>query len=165
MKQKKLFRKKVFFIVTLLMAFCLNMHSQNNLTVKGMIVDSQNEPVIGASVTVKGNTSIGVISDISGKYTLTVPSSNSVIMFSYIGMKTQELKVGSRRTINVTLEDDNAELGEVVVVGYGQQKKASVVGSIAQTDAKTLNRHAGVSSFGQALTGNLPGVVTFSSTT
>src|SRR5574344_1433857 len=164
MKQKKLFRKKVFFIVTLLMAFCLNMHSQNNLTVKGMIVDSQNEPVIGASVTVKGNTSSGVISDISGKYTLTVPSSNSVIVFSYIGMKTQEFKVGSRRTINVILEDDNAELGEVVVVGYGQQKKASVVGSITQTTGETLKRAGGVNDIGAALTGNLPGVITSSST-
>src|SRR5574344_1433670 len=146
------------------MAFCLNMHSQNNLTVKGMIVDSQNEPVIGASVTVKGNTSIGVISDISGKYTLTVPSSNSVIVFSYIGMKTQEFKVGSRRTINVILEDDNAEFGEVVVVGYGQQKKASVVGSITQTTGETLKRAGGVNDIGAALTGNLPGVITSSST-
>ncbi len=77
-------------------------------------------------------------------------------------MDSQTIKVGKKRQFKITLTDDNT-LGEVVVVGYGQQKKASVVGFIAQTDSKTLNRHAGVSSLGQALTGNLPGVVTFSS--
>ncbi|MBF4212344.1 hypothetical protein EI533_32285, partial [Pseudomonas donghuensis] len=67
-------------------------------------------------------------------------------------------------TMRVTLRDDDQNLGEVVVVGYGQQKKAPVVGSITQTTGKVLERAGGVSSIGAALTGNLPGVVTMSST-
>ena len=74
-------------------------------------------------------------------------------------MKTKEVKIGTKREFKLTLEDDNA-IGEVVVVGYGQQKKASVVGSITQTTGEVLERAAGVSDVGSALTGNLPGVVT-----
>jgi TonB-linked SusC/RagA family outer membrane protein len=74
-------------------------------------------------------------------------------------MKTKEVKVGKKREFKLTLEDDNA-IGEVVVVGYGQQKKASVVGSITQTTGEVLERAAGVSDIGAALTGNLPGVTT-----
>ena len=74
-------------------------------------------------------------------------------------MKTKEVKIGKKREFKLTLEDDNA-IGEVVVVGYGQQKKASVVGSITQTTGEVLERAAGVSDVGSALTGNLPGVVT-----
>lgn len=77
-------------------------------------------------------------------------------------MKTKEVKVGKKREFKLTLEDDNA-IGEVVVVGYGQQKKASVVGAITQTTGKVLERAGGVSDIGSALTGNLPGVITSSS--
>ena len=144
-------------------AFCsLNAQAQK-ITVKGSIVDGTGEPLIGATVKVKGDATSGVISDMDGNFQITVPSENSSLVITYIGMESKTIKVGKKRQFKITLTDDNT-LGEVVVVGYGQQKKASVVGSIAQTDAKTLNRHAGVSSLGQALTGNLPGVVTFSST-
>ena len=77
-------------------------------------------------------------------------------------MKTKEVKIGKKRELKLTLEDDNA-IGEVVVVGYGQQKKASVVGAITQTTGKVLERAGGVSDIGSALTGNLPGVITTSS--
>ena len=144
-------------------AFCsLNAQAQNIL-VKGSVVDATGEPLVGATVKVKGSSSLGAISDMDGNFQIHVPSENSTLVITYIGMESQSIKVGKKRQIKVTLSDDNA-LGEVVVVGYGQQKKASIVGSIAQTDAKTLERHAGVTSLGQALTGNLPGVVTFSST-
>jgi TonB-dependent SusC/RagA subfamily outer membrane receptor len=140
----------------------LNAQAQK-ITVKGSIVDGTGEPLIGATVKVKGDATSGVISDMDGNFQIAVPSENSSLVITYIGMESKTIKVGKKRQFKITLTDDNT-LGEVVVVGYGQQKKASVVGSIAQTDAKTLNRHAGVSSLGQALTGNLPGVVTFSST-
>ena len=144
-------------------AFCsLNAQAQK-ITVKGSIVDGTGEPLIGATVKVKGDATSGVISDMDGNFQIAVPSETSSLVITYIGMESKTIKVGKKRQFKITLTDDNT-LGEVVVVGYGQQKKASVVGSIAQTDAKTLNRHAGVSSLGQALTGNLPGVVTFSST-
>ena len=143
-------------------AFCsLNAQAQNIL-VKGSVVDATGEPLIGATVKVKGNSSLGAISDMDGNFQISVPSESSSLVITYIGMDSQTIKVGKKRQFKVTLSDDNT-LGEVVVVGYGQQKKASIVGSIAQTDAKTLERHAGVTSLGQALTGNLPGVVTFAS--
>lgn len=90
---------------------------------------------------------------------LTVPNENSTLIVSFVGMKSKEVKA-TKGLIRVTLEDDSQQLEEVVVVGYGQQKKASVVGAITQTTGKVLERAAGISDIGAALTGNLPGVVT-----
>ena len=85
------------------------------------------------------------------------------LVFSYIGMLNKEARV-SGKPMQVVMQENARQLNDVVVVGYGQQKKASVVGAITQTDAKTLDRYSGVPSLGQALTGNLPGVITSSST-
>ena len=143
-------------------AFCsLNAQAQKIL-VKGNLVDGTGEPLIGATVKVKGNAGVGAVTDMDGNFSISVPSENSTLVFTYVGMKTKEVKVGSKREFKLTLEDDNA-IGEVVVVGYGQQKKASVVGAITQTTGKVLERAGGVSDIGSALTGNLPGVITSSS--
>ena len=143
-------------------AFCsLNAQAQK-IQVKGNLVDGTGEPLIGATVKVKGNAGVGAVSDIDGNFSISVPSENSTLVFTYVGMKTKEVKVGKKREFKITLEDDNA-IGEVVVVGYGQQKKASVVGAITQTTGKVLERAGGVSDIGSALTGNLPGVITSSS--
>ena len=143
-------------------AFCsLNAQAQK-IQVKGNLVDGTGEPLIGATVKVKGNPSVGAVTDLDGNFSISVPSENSTLVFTYVGMKTKEVKVGKKREFKITLEDDNA-IGEVVVVGYGQQKKASVVGAITQTTGKVLERAGGVSDIGSALTGNLPGVITTSS--
>ena len=142
--------------------FLLPLWAQQGIPVQGVILDATGETVIGASVVVKGNNSIGTISDLDGRFQLTVPNEKSVLVISYIGMKTQEVKVKPHGVMNITLEDDSEVLEEVVVVGYGQQKKASVVGSITQTTGKVLER-TGVTSLGAALTGNLPGVITSAS--
>ena len=143
-------------------AFCsLNAQAQK-IQVKGNLVDGTGEPLIGATVKVKGNPGVGAVSDFDGNFIISVPSENSTLVFTYVGMKTKEVKVGKKREFKLTLEDDNA-IGEVVVVGYGQQKKASVVGAITQTTGKVLERAGGVSDIGSALTGNLPGVITSSS--
>jgi TonB-linked SusC/RagA family outer membrane protein len=156
---------KGFVPVLILLFLCnIGIYAQSGISIRGTVVDKNNEAIIGASVIVKGRGNTGTVSDLSGQFTLTVPNSNTTIVISYIGMKTKEMKIGNSRNIKVTLEEDNAQLNEVVVVGYGQQKKASVVGAITQTDAKTLERYSGVPSLGQALTGNLPGVITSSST-
>ena len=140
-------------------AFCsLNAQAQK-IQVKGNLVDGTGEPLIGATVKVKGNPGVGAVTDLDGNFSISVPSENSILVFTYVGMKTKEVKIGTKREFKLTLEDDNA-IGEVVVVGYGQQKKASVVGSITQTTGEVLERAAGVSDVGSALTGNLPGVVT-----
>ena len=147
----------------MLMAFCTTMQAQNGVTVTGTVTDSAADPLIGASVVVKGNTSLGTVTDFDGNFQLKVPSESSVLVISYVGMTTKEFKVGKQRNFKVTLQDDT-QLEEVVVVGYGQQKKASVVGAITQTTGEVLERAAGIGSVGAALTGNLPGIATIAST-
>jgi TonB-linked SusC/RagA family outer membrane protein len=93
---------------------------------------------------------------------LEVPSEQAVLVFSYVGMTSKEVRVGKQHNLKVSLEEEN-QLEEVVVVGYGQQKKASVVGAITQTTGEVLERAAGIGSVGAALTGNLPGVATIAS--
>ena len=147
----------------MLMAFCTTLQAQNGVTVRGTVTDNAAEPLIGASVVVKGQSSLGTITDLDGNFQLKVPSEQSVLVISYVGMSTKEIKVGKQRDFKVTLADDT-QLEEVVVVGFGQQKKASVVGAITQTTGEVLERAAGIGSVGAALTGNLPGVATIAST-
>ncbi len=161
MKQKKPTVKRTVTTLLMLMAICLGSFAQK-IAISGKVMDSAGEELIGASVFVKGNTAIGAVTDLSGEFKLNVPSENTTIVVSYVGMVTKEFKVGKKRVFNVVLAEDN-QLQEVVVVGYGQQKKASVVGAITQTTGKVLERAAGISDLGAALTGNLPGVVTTAS--
>lgn len=161
---QKLFltRSRIFF---LLLFFCsVSLMAQNGVVVKGKVLDANDEPLIGAAIVLKGNTNVGTVADFDGNFTLEVPDRNSVLTVSYLGMTPQDVKVNGRTMIVVVLREDTEVLDEVVVVGYGQQKKASVVGSITQTSSKVLERAGGVSDLGSALTGNLPGVVTTAST-
>ena len=159
---KQLIRQTIPAIL-MLFAFSTMLYAQNGVTVKGTVTDNAAEPLIGASVVVKGQTSLGTVTDIDGNFMLQVPSEQSVLVISYVGMATKEVKVGKQRTIKVSLDDD-AQLEEVVVVGYGQQKKASVVGAITLTTGEVLERSAGIGSVSAALTGNLPGIATIAST-
>lgn len=152
---------KIPCLLLLMLMFGLGLQAQG-LQVKGVILDSNGESVIGASIVLKGNTAVGTISDIDGNFTLSVPNENATLVVSFIGMKSQEIKVNSKKLIRVILEDDSQQLDEVIVVGYGQQKKASVVGAITQTTGQVLERAAGITDIGAALTGNLPGVITTS---
>lgn len=156
--------QRTFYLLLCMLLTCMTVAAQNEFVVKGNVVDKNNEPVIGANITLKNNKSIGTIADIDGYFSLNVPNSNPVLVVSFIGMITQEVRVRGNKLIHITLQDDNVQLSEVVVVGYGQQKKESVVGAIAQTTSKVLERTGGVSSLGQALTGNLPGVITMTTT-
>ena len=160
---KKQFRKIPYLFLCMLLS-CVTVYAQNKVTVKGVVLDSKGETIIGANITLKGNNSIGTITDMDGNFVISVPDNNSVLLVSYIGMKTKEVRVAGNKLLKVALEDDSEQLDEVVVVGYGQQKKASVVGAITQTSGKVLERAGGVADIGSALTGNLPGVVTTSST-
>lgn len=94
----------------------------------GVVVDSNGEVIIGANIIVKGET-MGTITDVDGKFTLTVPE-NGILVVSYIGYITQELKYGAKKNITVVLQENNKALDEVVVVGFGRQKKESVIGAI-----------------------------------
>ena len=158
---KQLFRQTLPTIL-MLMVFCTTMQAQNGITVTGTVTDGVGDALIGASVVVKGNTSTGTVTDFDGNFQLKVPSESTVLVISYVGMTTKEVKIGKHRKFDVTLYDDT-QLEEVVVVGYGQQKKASVVGAITQTTGEVLERAAGIGSVSAALTGNLPGVATIAS--
>ena len=163
MRQQQPTMKRTVALFLVLFSMCIGAFAQKGIEVSGKLTDSNGEELIGASVFVKGNTANGTVSDLSGDFKLTVPSENSVLVFSYVGMVSKEMKVGKRRVFNVALAEDN-QLQEVVVVGYGQQKKASVVGAITQTTGEVLERSAGIGSVSAALTGNLPGIATIAST-
>ena len=158
---KQLIRQSLSAIL-MLFAFSTLLHAQEGITVRGTVIDDTEEPLIGASIKVKGKTGVGTVADMDGKFQLTVPSESSVLVFSYVGMSAKEVKVGKQRNFKITLED-KSQLDEVVVVGFGQQKKVSVVGAITQTTGEVLERSAGIGSVGAALTGNLPGVATIAS--
>ena len=162
MNLKQLIRQTIPAIL-MLFAFSATLHAQNGIAVKGTVTDNTTDPLIGASVIVKGQPSLGTVTDIDGNFHLTVPSEQSVLVISYVGMATKEIKVNRQRDFKVTLDEDT-QLEEVVVVGYGQQKKASVVGAITQTTGEVLERAAGIGSVSAALTGNLPGIATIAST-
>ena len=154
--------RKIPALVFCLLFSCI-MASAQQFTAKGVVVDSNGEPVIGGGVALKSDATVGTVTDLDGNFTLTVPGDNAVLVVSFIGMETVEVPV-SRSAMRIVLKDDSLMLEETIVVGYGQQKKASVVGAITQTTGEVLERAAGVSSVGAALTGNLPGVVTTQST-
>ena len=158
----KNFKFSCLFFVGLL-CFALSSWAQSSITVKGRVVDTAGESVIGASVLVTGTT-IGTITDLDGNFLLSNVDPKASLEVSYIGYKTLQVKVNGQTSLTVTLKEDTQALEEVVVVGYGQQKKASVVGAITQTTGKVLERAAGISDIGAALTGNLPGVVTTTGT-
>lgn len=129
MKNKQHFDfRKLCFVLALILTQCL--YAQNK-TITGTVTDSTQEPLIGVNVTVKGNSSVGTITDMDGKYTLPVPSGKITLVFSYIGYMAQEIVVGSQSTIDVVLLDDAQALEEVVVVGYGTMKKSDLTGSVS----------------------------------
>ena len=163
MKNLKQLIRQTFPTILMLLAFCTPVLAQNGITVKGNVTDNAMEPLIGASVVVKGQTSVGTVTDFDGNFVLKVPSEQTVLVISYVGMTSKEVKIGKQREFKVSLQDDT-QLEEVVVVGFGQQKKASVVGAITQTTGEVLERAAGIGSVSAALTGNLPGIATIAST-
>jgi TonB-linked SusC/RagA family outer membrane protein len=120
------------------------------------VADANGETLIGVNVQVKGTT-IGSITDVDGKYTLQAPSGQAVIVFSYIGYLSQEIAVGNRSVINVQLLEDTQRLDEVVVVGYGVQKKKLITGASVQVKGNEISRLNTLSPL-QALQGLTPGV-------
>lgn len=129
-------------------------------TITGIVTASDNkEPVIGASIWLK-NSSIGAVTDLDGRYSIIVEGIGGVLEFSYMGYKKQEIAINDQKVINVVLSPDTEVLDEVVVVGYGSQKKESVVGAISTLDIKKLNVPG--ASISNVLAGQLSGVVAMS---
>lgn len=142
-------------LLILFSAISLSVSAQT-ITVKGNVKDTSGEPVIGASVVEKGNTTNGTITDLDGNFSIKVDGKKTLVI-SYIGMKTQEVAVQGRKTINVQMVDDSKALDEVVVIGYGTVNKRDLTGSVASVSAKDLAAIP-VASASEALTGKLAGV-------
>lgn len=138
---------------------CIHLMAQGRRTVRGMVLDVQNNPIAGAAVQVK-ETGNATKTDEDGRFSITLPPSKHVLLISYVGKAAQEINVLNQAFVSVILKDSSATLDDIVVVGYGKQKKQSVVGAIAQVKGEVLEHAGGVSSLGAALTGNLPGVIT-----
>ena len=146
-----------FLAVFLLLCSCGIGWAQAQQKVGGIVTSvSDKQPQPGASVTVKGTTN-GTTTDVNGKYSITAPS-NAILVFSFVGFATQEISVGTKTTIDVSLSPDDKSLDEVVVVAYGTQKKSSVTGSVATVKSKDLTV-APIASVTNAMVGRLPGLV------
>ncbi len=147
-------KRCVFFIALFLSTTCLMAQS---IKITGTVLDEQSESIIGASVSVKGST-VGTVADLDGNFTLDVPNENSVLLVTYIGYVKQEIKVGSTRKFNIVLKEDNQQLDEIVVVGYGVQKKSDITGSLSSIKGDELSKLS-ISRADEALQGQMAGVM------
>ena len=123
--------------------------------ITGIVKDANGEPIIGANITVKGQ-SIGTITDIDGQFTLDAPE-DATLQVSYIGYTAQDITIGKKKDFNVILEEDTKILDEVVVVGYGVQKKSDVTGAMIRVDSEELNSRPVANAF-DAMQGKAAGV-------
>ncbi|MEB2775343.1 TonB-dependent receptor [Algoriphagus sp. D3-2-R+10] len=135
---------------------------QQIVEITGQVLDPTGLALPGVTVRIKG-TNIGTTTNLDGEYKLEVKEGD-VLLFSFIGFIEEEITVSNQSVINVTLEENLQSLDEVIVVGYAEQKKETIVGAVAQTSGEVLKRTGGISNVGSALTGNLPGVITTAST-
>lgn len=145
--------KHLFLLLTLL-SFSLTALAQQKVT--GKVKDSSGEPVIGASVVVKDNKTMGTITDFDGNFSLDVPS-GGVLVISYIGYVTQEVPVTGKKSLDVMLKEDTKTLDEVVVIGYGTQRKGDVTSSVASVKADNFVKGA-VKDVGQLIQGKVAGL-------
>ena len=133
-----------------------NEMQQQAVTVNGKVTDPTGDPIPGVRVAVKG-TNIGVATNVSGEYSLTVPSASAVLTFNYLGYAAQEAGLNGRTVINIQMSEDAQMLDEVVVVGYGTQKKIHLTGSVSAVGAEKLENRP-VMNFSSSLAGLAPGV-------
>ncbi len=154
-KSMKSFKSLFVLLFFLLCAFT----AVAQKTVKGTVSDVAGEPLIGVNVVVKGTTT-GTITDVDGNYSLEVPGNNAVLLFSYIGYSSVEVAVGEQTVINQTLSEDTRVIDELIVVGYGVQKKVTVTGSVASVSGSEL-KASPTTNLSNGMLGRLPGVIGF----
>ncbi|WP_298553319.1 TonB-dependent receptor [uncultured Algibacter sp.] len=147
-------------VLILISALCLSFTATSQNMVSGTITDEQGQPIPGVNVLEK-NTSNGFVSDFDGNYTMSI-GDNSILVFSYIGFKTQEVAVGNRNTVNIIMVTDNAQLDEVVVIGYGAVKRDKIATSMASVDGDEIAKQV-ASNAAEALQGKAAGVQVLSS--
>ena len=125
--------------------------------VSGVVIDATGEPIIGANVVVKGTTN-GTITDIDGNFSIDV-TEGATLLITYIGYNPQEVRVGASNTLNITLQEDSQTLDEVVVVGFGSQKKANLTGAVSSVKMDEIIGDRPIISAADALQGNVPGLL------
>lgn len=154
-----------FLFISFFLCVPISMHAesktehnvkQTNPPLRGTILDKTGEAIIGATVKLKGSPTVGTVSDVDGKFTLNVPK-DGILQISYIGFTTTEIAVNGKTEINIILEEDSGMLDEVVVVGYGVQKKVSVTGSVAAIKSDEL-MNVKAPNVTNMLAGRLPGL-------
>lgn len=155
---KRSFRLLSTFLIAVLMLLVQFTASAQQKRLSGLVKGEDNAPLPGVSVIVKGTT-VGTITDNDGKFTLSVPADARTLVFSFVGMTTQEITIGDQTAFDLVLKEETRGLEEVVVVGYGTQKKETVVGAITQVDNATLMQ-AGATTVTNAIAGKLSGVLT-----
>lgn len=149
--------KRKWFLALFLMLATLTW-AQGTITVSGQVTDQQNEPLIGVTVLIDGQQAGGTVTDFDGNYTIKAPA-KATLKFSYIGYADQQVPVGGKNVINVKMKEDAELLQEVVVVGFGTQKKESLTGAVSVVDAKAFESKGSLSSPLEALQGEVPGVI------
>lgn len=130
---------------------------QQQRTITGVVVDSQGEPIIGATVVVKGSSN-ATVTDISGNFRLTNVSPNAMLTVSYLGYKPQNVATAGKSSISIKLEEDVATLNEVVAIGYGTQKKANLTGAVTSVDVNKSLSSRPIADIGRGLQGVVPGM-------
>jgi TonB-linked SusC/RagA family outer membrane protein len=148
--------KKIFMISTLMLLFNALLMAQG-VAIKGKVSDNNGSGIPGVSVVVKGTTT-GTIAEADGRFTLTIPADAKTLVFSFVGMKTLELEIGTQTTFNVTMVEDLMGIDEVVVVGYGTQKKSDITGTVASLPKDRLENVPNLN-IAQAIQGSIPGVM------
>lgn len=136
--------------------FCVTLFAQNAIEVKGKVIDETNDALIGVTVSVKGKHE-GTITNVDGMYTLKVSDAQATLVFSYIGYQTKEIALNGKTELNVTLVDDTKTLDEIIVVGYGTQKKVNLTGAVQNVKSEDLVKR-NASNTTNALQGLVPGV-------
>ncbi|MCQ0111010.1 TonB-linked outer membrane protein, SusC/RagA family [Zhouia amylolytica] len=132
------------------------------LIITGTVSDNTGAPLPGATISIKGNESVGTQTDFDGKYTIEVPDNNTILVYRFLGFRTKEVAVNSSTTVDVSLEEDAQSLDEIVVVGYGTQKKSDVTGAISTVKSEDLTQVVTTSPT-DALQGRVSGVTVTSS--
>jgi len=146
-----------YYLLFLLMVMTVPIFAQSQ-TVTGKITDEAGEPLPGVTVQVKAST-VGTVSDLNGNYELNDVPGGSILVYSYVGMLSQEIEVGNQSEISVVLVEDAVGLEEVIVVGYGTQKKGNLTGAVSAVKADDISK-VPVANVSQALSGRVPGLVT-----
>ncbi len=158
MRKKRMLKplKCLAFIFLCLLPFAVNGQNRT-VSVSGTVTDSKREPLIGVTIQVQGTTH-GTLTDIDGKFAIPNVPSQSKVVVSYVGMQTQTIDVQGRTSINIVLKENTESLSEVVVVGYGTQKKASVTGSVSTANMADVKKSSDAN-LDVALAGRIPGLI------